>query len=80
MATPLLETEVQRVSHENYSSLVLAIIENGVTDHDTGEGTSYLDTDGGKYWCGLLDIDASWLQRMFIAKGYLCRLSPRRWK
>ena len=80
MATPILETEVQRAGPENYSALVLAIIENGVTDNDTGEGTSYLETDGGQYWCGLLDIDPSWLQQMFIKKGYLCRLSPKRWR
>ena len=76
-------TEITQANHdlgENYSALVVAIIENGVTDSDTGEGTSYLESDDGKDWCSLIGIDASWLQRMFIAKGYLCRPSPRRWK
>ena len=49
---------------------MLAIIKDAITNSETGEGTSYLATKGGKYWCDVIDVDAGWLARKYKEHGY----------
>lgn len=69
-----------KVSISNYHEFIVAIIKDAVTHPETGEGTSYLESDGGKYWCNLLGLDTNYLIRKFQDEGFLCKLSPRRWR
>jgi len=68
-----------KVSASNYSEFIVTIIKDAVTHPDTGEGTSYLESKGGKYWCDLIGLNPSYLIRKYKEIGFLCRLSPRRW-
>ena len=68
-----------KVTSSNYSEFIVHIIKEAVTHPDTGEGTSYLESDGGKYWCVAIGLKPSYLIRKYKELGFLCRLSPKKW-
>ena len=40
-------------NHEGFITLVIRIIQSGIDE----EGPGYLDTEGGRHWLNVLDID-----------------------
>ena len=76
----VMNTQLEsKVSASNYTEFIITIIKDAVTHPETGEGTSYLESNGGKYWCDLIGLKPTYLIRKFKEEGFLCRLSPRRW-
>ena len=64
-----VQAHKQEPTEENYTDLCVDVVKSGIRE----EGLSYLDTDGGQYWCDLAGISPESLRakyETFIRDGY----------